>query len=385
MDLRLNEEQMMMKKVAADFLKAEAPPYLLTDWFQKKTAYLPELYKKAADIGWLGMVIPGEYGGGGASYTDCGVVFEEIGRGPLPGPYFTSGVLAALLILEGGTEAQKKTLLPKICDGSSIIIPAISDDPIQWGARSVKTRMKRTSSGFVLQGTKRFVCDGEAATNFLCAARTEEGSIAFALVDRNTPGVTISPQPGFMIGAAMVIFDNVTVAADNVLGVDAGWGLIDRALVIALPILCAYKVGACQEIFDITNEYTRTRVVFGQPIGRFQRVQDHCVDISIHLDGARWITYETLWKLDAGIDAVANAHQAKAVASEAYYQSCHFSHMVFAGPGTDYKHPLMAHSVMAHTLYQYLGTPLHHKREMVDALFPRRAEKDAVMSAYGSL
>ena len=139
----------------------------------------------------------------------------------------------------------------------------------------------------------------------------------------------------------------------------------------ALPILCAYQVGACQEIFEMTNEYTRTRVVFGQTIGRFQRVQDHCVDISIHLDGARWTTYETLWKIDSGIDARASAHQAKSIASEAYYQSCHFSHMVFAGPGTDYKHPLMAHSVLANSLYQHLGNPLFHKRAMVDVLYPR--------------
>jgi alkylation response protein AidB-like acyl-CoA dehydrogenase len=156
---------------------------------------------------------------------------------------------------------------------------------------------------------------------------------------------------------------------------NGGWSAVESTLGKVLPVLCAYKVGACQEIFEMTNEYTRTRVVFGQPIGRFQRVQDHCVDISIHLDGARWITYETLWKLDSGIEARASVHQAKAVASEGYYQSCNFSHMVFAGAGTDYKHPLMAHSVLAHSLYQYLGTPLYHKRAMIDALYPRQVRK----------
>jgi alkylation response protein AidB-like acyl-CoA dehydrogenase len=195
-----------------------------------------------------------------------------------------------------------------------------------------------------------------------------------ALVDRNAPGVSVKPVSGFMIGAAEVRFDNVAITADNFVG---DWEGLERALLKALPILCAYKVGACQEIFEMTNEYTRTRVVFGQPIGRFQRVQDHCVDISIHLDGARWITYETLWKIDSGMEAKANAHQAKAVASEAYYQACNFAHMVFAGPGTDYKHPLMAHSVLAHTLYQYLGTPLYHKRAMIDALYPRKEKIDA--------
>jgi len=376
MDLKLNEDQKMLKKVAADFLKAEAPSYVITDWFQKKIAYIPELYKKVAEVGWLGMMIPEEFGGGGTSYTDCAVVFEELGRGPLPGPCFTSGVLSPLLILEGGTDAQKKTLIPKICDGSSIVIPAISDDPVQWGPAAVQTRLRQTRGGFALDGSKRFVFDAEAATSFICAARTANGEVALALVERDTPGVSVRPQMGFMIGAAEVNFDNVAIAAANIIGeLNSGWAVVNRATMKAIPILCAYKVGACQEIFEMTNEYTRTRVVFGQPIGRFQRVQDHCVDISIHLDGARWITYETLWKLDAGIDAEASVHQSKAVASEAYYQSCHFSHMVFAGPGTDYKHPLMAHGVLAHSLYQYLGKPIYHKRAMLDALYPRRGNK----------
>ena len=372
MDLRINEDQSMMKKVAADFLKAEAPSYVITDWFQKKVAFLPELYKKTAEVGWLGMMLPEEYGGAGASCTDCAVVFEELGRGPLPGPYFSSSVLAAEIILAGGSLAQKKTLLPEICSGRAIVIPAISDDPIQWGPRSAQTRLSKTTGGFRLTGTKRFVYDADAATSFICAARAESGGVALALVNKNAPGVSVQPILGFMIGAAEVRFDNVAVTADDFIG---DWVVVERALTKALPILCAFKVGACQEIFEMTNEYTRTRVVFGQPIGRFQRVQDHCVDISIHLDGARWITYETLWKIDSGIEAAANVHQAKAVASEAYYQSCNFSHMVFAGPGTDYKHPLMAHSVLAHSLYQYLGTPLYHKRAMVDALYPRKAEK----------
>jgi alkylation response protein AidB-like acyl-CoA dehydrogenase len=373
MDLKLNDDQNMLKKVAVDFLKAEAPPYTITDWYQKKTAFIPQLFKKAADIGWLGMMVPEEFGGGGTSCTDCAVVFEELGRGPLPGPYFTSGVLATELILAGGSDTQKKSWLAKICNGSAIVIPALSDDQIQWGPRSVQTRATQAAGGVTLNGTKRFVQDGAAASHFICAARDEKGVVVLALVDRNAPGVSVSPVFGFMIGAAQVSFNNVAVGSDAVLsaGID-GWQTIDSALLKALPILCAYKVGACQEIFDMTNEYTRTRVVFGQPIGRFQRVQDHCVDISIHLDGARWTTYETLWKLDSGGAAKSSVHQAKAVASEAYYQSCNFSHMVFAGPGTDYKHVLMAHSVLAHSLYQYLGTPLYHKRAMLDALYPRQ-------------
>ncbi|MEK7333880.1 MAG: acyl-CoA dehydrogenase family protein [Candidatus Binatota bacterium] len=375
MDLRLNERQKMFKKAAAGFVKAEAPSHILTQWFRNKTTFLPDLYRKGADLGWLGMVIPEQYGGGSASFTDFAVVFEELGHGPLPGPFFSSGVLSALIVLEGASEAQKKSLLPAICSGQSIVIAAITDKGVHWGVESVATRLSRTAAGLVLEGSKKFVFDAESATSFLCAARTENGKIALILVDRKSPGISITPQVGFMASVAEVRFDKVQVPASSMLGeAGAGWQILDRALEKAIPILCAYQVGACQEIFDFTAEYTRTRVVFGQPIGRFQRVQDHCVDLSVHLDAARWVTYETLWKLDSGLPAVASAHESKAVASEAYYQVCNFAHMVFAGPGTDYQHLLMAHSVMAHTLYQYLGTPAHHKRKMMDALYPRASK-----------
>jgi alkylation response protein AidB-like acyl-CoA dehydrogenase len=384
MDLKLTEEQSMLKKVAADFLKSEAPSHAITEWYRQKIAFIPELYKKAAEIGWLGMLLPDQYGGGGASCMDCAAVFEELGRGPLPGPYFSSGVLAAQLILESASAEQKTSLLPQICNGTAIVIPAISDDPIQWGPRSVQTRIEKSAAGFLLNGTKKYVFDGDAATHFICVARRESGGMSLALVDRRAPGVKVEPVFGFMIGAAQVTFDRVEVGSESVLGeINERWETVERALYKALPVLCAYKVGACQEIFEITNEYTRTRVVFGQPIGRFQRVQDHCVDISIHLDGARWTTYETLWKIDSGIPAAAGVHQAKAIASEAYYQSCNFAHMVFAGPGTDYKHPLMAHSVLAHSLYQYLGTPLYHKRAMVDVLYPRAGSGGPVEQRAG--
>ncbi|MDP6496107.1 MAG: acyl-CoA dehydrogenase, partial [Dehalococcoidia bacterium] len=256
----------------------------------------------------------------------------------------------------GASEEQKGSLLPAICSGQSIAIPAITDRGVHWGPEAVETKLTGTSGGFVLDGTKRFVYDAEGATSFICAARSDKGGIALVLVEREAAGISVTPQPGFMVSVAEVRFDGVKVPDSNMLG-DAGegWRILDHALDRALPILCAYQVGACQKIFDFTAEYTRNRVVFGQPIGRFQRVQDHCVDLSIHLDAARWTTYETLWKLDTGQPSVSGVHEAKAVASEAYYQACHYSHMVHAGPGTDYLHPLMAHSVMAHTLYQYLG------------------------------
>ena len=372
MDLSLTETQEEFKKVAEDFVKAEVPAHQMTQWYKNKQTFRPELVKKAAEIGWLGMMLPEEYGGAGVSTMDCAVVFEALGHGPVPGPLFTSGVLSAQMIFEACTEEQRKMLLPKICDGSSIVVPAITDKAAYWGTEAVETRLSKANGGYLMNGVKRFVFDAEAATNFLCAARTEEGKVVFLLVNAKSPGVTITPHVGFFVSVAEVRFDRVAVSPLDFLGSSgASWTTLEAALDKALPILSAYQVGATQEVFDITCEYTRTRVVFGQPIGRFQRVQDHCVDISINLDMARWATYEAIWRIDSGMDARAGVHEAKATASDGYYHGTNYAHMVWAGPGTDYSHPMMAHSVLAHTLYQYLGTPGHHKRLMMDALYPR--------------
>ena len=372
MDLALTEDQEMMKKVASDFVRAEVPAHQMTQWYKDKRTFQPRLVKKAAEMGWLGMMLPEEHGGAGVSVMDCAVVFEELGRGPVPGPLFTSGILSAQMIFEACTDEQRKSLLPSICKGESIVVPAITDKAAYWGPEAVETRLTKTPDRYIMNGTKRFVFDAEAATAFLCAARSEEGKVVFLVVDAKSPGITITPHVGFFVSVAEVRFDRVIVSPSHLLGSSgASWATLQAALDKSLPVLSAYQVGATQEVFDMTCEYTRTRVVFGQPIGRFQRVQDHCVDISIHLDQARWATYEAIWRIDSGMPARAAVHEAKVVASDGYYHGTNYAHMVWAGPGTDYGHPMMAHSVLAHTLYQYLGTPGHHKRLMMDALYPR--------------
>ena len=148
MDLSLSETQEMFKKVAADFVKAEVPAHQMTQWYKNKQTFQPQVVKKAAGLGWLGMMLPEQYGGAEVGATDCAVVFEELGHGPVPGPLFTSGILAAQMIFEACTEEQRKMLLPKICDGSSIVVPAITDKAAYWGAEAVvRLHGTRTAAG----------------------------------------------------------------------------------------------------------------------------------------------------------------------------------------------------------------------------------------------
>ena len=136
----------------------------------------------------------------------------------------------------------------------------------------------------------------------------------------------------------------------------------------AVPVLCAYKVGGCRAVFDLSVEYSRERMQFQQPIGRFQRVQDHIIQIVNFLDAARWTTYEALWKLDTGKDAAASVHVAKAVASESYMGACDFAHEVHAGIGVMREYGLTLHTKMSRSLYHCLGAPGLHRKRLESAL-----------------
>lgn len=374
MNFDLTDEQRMLKETIVGFMRREAPPDRITRIRRQTNGYDADLYRHAAELGWLGMLVPEQYGGLDLTLRDCAVAFEEFGRGPLPGPFFSSGVLGALILLTGGSTEQQDRLLPSMIRGETRFALAAMDSGLGWSPAHIKTRLTRRPGGFTLDGVKPFVHDAEPADVFIVAARTSGDTgdeVSLVLVDRSNPGVSVRRQIGLLTGVAEVGFDSLELADDAVIGsIGSGWDVLERAAERATPILCAFMVGACQDIFEFTLEYSRERFAFGQAIGRFQRVQDHIVELANQLDAARWITSELISTLESGAPASAAVHEAKAVASEAYVQVCDYAHMVHAGPGTDLDHPLMSHTLVSRSLYQFLGDPSHHKRKMMDLLFP---------------
>src|SRR5262249_56738078 len=230
----------------------------------------------------------------------------------------------------------------------------------------------RVNGSYLLNGAKLFVSDATSATDLIVAIRTGEalGDVSLLRVDASARGVTARRLPGFLSWQCEVLFDNVEVPARDLLGAreHGGWAALSRALERAVPLLCSYIVGGCQAVFEKSVAHSRNRVQFGVPIGRFQRVQDHIIRLVNHLDGARWATWEALWKLDTGRPAAASVHLAKAAASEAYLEACNAAHEVHAGMGVLVEYGLAAHTQMSRTLFHYLGDPKWHKRRMADAL-----------------
>ena len=144
---------------------------------------------------------------------------------------------------------------------------------------------------------------------------------------------------------------------------------LEDALAQAYVTIAAYAVGGCQVLLERCIDYSQTRHQFSVPIGKFQRVQDHIVELVNALDAARWMTYEALWKIDDGLEgAQAAAHRAKAVAAESYVTCADAAHKVHGGIGVDPDFGVTLYTQQSRSLYDLLGAPRWHKRSMVSAL-----------------
>lgn len=370
MDLSLNDTQQLIQDSARDFVRGACGRDVLLELDRNPAAVMDSLWRQMSELGWTGMAIPEAYGGTGNSMTDVAVLFEELGTGPVPGPLFSSAVLCARILLEAAAENTKKAWLPRIASGERVFALALTEAQYGWSADAIRLKARNEGKDFLLTGTKVFVHDALYASDLLVAARIEgEAGVSLFRVEAKAPGVAIRILDGFLTGMFEVTFDNVRVSGGDLIGAAGAAGdALERTTLAVIPVLCAYKVGGCRTVFDMSVSYARERTQFGQVIGRFQRVQDHIIHIVNHLDAARWTTYEALWKLDSGADAAASVHVAKSVASESYMRACDFAHEVHAGIGVVREYGLTLHTKMSRSLYHCLGAPRLHRKRLESVL-----------------
>jgi alkylation response protein AidB-like acyl-CoA dehydrogenase len=378
MDLSFTEEQQMLKNSARDFLKQECPWTLVKKLDESESGFSPELWRKISELGWLSMRFPESYGGMNSNLTDMSVIYEEMGQALLPGPYLSSSAICGEIILEVGTEEQKKQLLPAIGQGKKILALALTEPDYGWEPKCIHMSASLKNGKYVLDGTKCFIHDAQIADQFICVTRTKtsknpENGITLFLVDKKSPGLSCRNISGFL-GEKLneLNFNSVEVPASNIIGVkDKGWPVLNKPLNRATLLLCAYMVGGSQHLLDMTAEYARTRFQFGQPIGAFQWVQGYIIEQANHLEKARWFTNEALWKLDSNKSQQEQDEAvslAKAVSSDAFHDCGHLAHEVHAGIGVDKKYRLYLYSKKAKTLYSYLGDPYHHRKRIAKIL-----------------
>jgi alkylation response protein AidB-like acyl-CoA dehydrogenase len=322
-DFGLKEEQEMLKTTARDFLEKECPISLVRDMEEDEKGYSPELWRKMAELGWLGLVFPEEYGGGGGDFLDLTVLLEEMGRSLVPGPFVPTVVLCGLPILAAGTEEQKHDFLPRIAGGEAILTMALTEPSACYSAQGIEARALPDNSDYIINGTKLFVPDAHIARHLLCVVRTGDG-ITLLLTDAGSPGIRCTLLKTLASDRQCeVIFDKVRVSQKNTLGKRGeGWGLVEETLRQAAVAECALMLGGARRVLEMTVDYVKERVQYDRPIGSFQVIQHKCADMAIDVEAARYITYQAAWKLSQGLPCAREVSMAKAWVGEAANRTC---------------------------------------------------------------
>jgi len=371
MDFALSEEQEMLKKMARDFLTDKCPKTLVREMQEDERGYSPELWREMAGLGWMGLALPEKYGGTGMSFLDLSVLLEEMGRACLPGPFFSTVVLGALPILDSGSEEQKREYLPKIASGETIFTLALTEPSANYDAVSVKVTATADKDAYIINGTKLFVPDAHIADYLLCVARTNEPTkakdgITVFLIDAKSPGISNTVLKTIASDKLCeVVFDQVRVSKENILGqLDLGWSKVQRIIERAAVAKCCEMAGNMQQVMEMTIDYAKERKQFNRPIGSFQIIQHYCVDIATDVEGARFITYQTAWKLSEGIPCSEDVAITKAFASQASERIMVLAHQIYGAIGLTEDHDLPIYSKLAKAAELAFGDGDFH-REVV--------------------
>ncbi|MCP1829521.1 alkylation response protein AidB-like acyl-CoA dehydrogenase [Bradyrhizobium sp. USDA 4532] len=315
MALVLTEEQSMLRDSARGLISDKAPVAHLRGLRDAKdaTGFSRDLWKTFAEMGFSGLLVPDQFGGNGLGCVEAGIVMEEIGRTLMPSPFLATSVLAASALSRGGSEAQKAQHLPKIADGSLLAALAI-DEGAKHRPLQTKLQATRSGNGFKLSGDKAFVVDGHTADLLIVAARGagsagDRNGLTLFLVDPKAKGLAVERTA--MVdshNAARIVFDNVEVNADSVLGeVDQGFGLLEGVLNIGRGAVASEMVGLSDEVFGRTVAYLKERKQFGKAIGEFQALQHRAAQLYIDIEITRAAVLKALQALDTDIDKAATA------------------------------------------------------------------------------
>jgi alkylation response protein AidB-like acyl-CoA dehydrogenase len=363
MDLELNDEQRLVRETARAFTDNEIVERAREN--DRNEHFDLELVQQIADQGYLGAIVPREYGGAGLDYLTYGLIVEEIGRGDSAMRTVVS-VQTSLVcsgILRWGTEEQKQRYLPKLCSGEWLGCFALTEPDTGSDAANQKTRAKKTGSGWVINGSKMFISMGNNANVALVFAQTdpEKGhrGVACFLVDTDQPG--FQPQEiHHKLGlrgsdTAAISLDDVEATDDQLLGeVGDGFKVAMSNLDSGRYSVAAGCVGICQGCLDASVRYSKERVQFGRPIASFQLVQEMLTDIAVKTDAARMLVWRAGYLKDAGKPNTTETSIAKLYATEAAIQCANTAIQVHGGAGyvDDYPVERYLRDVRVTTLYE---------------------------------
>jgi butyryl-CoA dehydrogenase len=365
MDFELTDEQRLVRETARAFTDNEIVERAREN--DRNEHFDLELVEKIAAQGYLGAIVPREYGGAGLDYLTYGLIVEEIGRGDSAMRTVVSvqTSLVCSALVRWGTEEQKQHYLPKLCSGEWLGCFCLTEPDTGSDAANQRTRAKKTDSGWVINGAKMFISMGNYARLALVFAQTDPDlahrGLACFLVDTDQPGYQPSPVHHKLglrgSDTAEISLSDVEVPDDAILGeIGDGFKVAMSSLDSGRYSVAAGCVGICQGCLDASIRYSKERRQFGRPIASFQLVQEMIADMALETDAARMLVWRAGYLKDTGQPNTTETSVAKLYATEAAVKCANAAIQVHGGSGYVDDYPVERYLRDARVTTLYEGT-----------------------------
>lgn len=325
MNFDFTDEQLEIKRLAREFAETEIAPHV-QEWDEAQHFPL-DLMKKLADLGFLGVLVPQEYGGSGLGYIEYVSIIEEISRvdGAIGLSVAAHNSLCSNHILTFGTEEQKLKYLPDLASGTLLGAWGLTEPEAGSDAGGTQTMAVRENDGWMLNGSKTFTTHGTYGGVFVVMAVTDRAKdnrgISAFIVEKGTPGLRAGKKENKLgcraSDTSEVILDNCRVPAQNLLGQE-GEGFINCLEILdgGRISIAALAVGMAQGAFDASLTYSKQRKQFGKPISEFQGIRWKLADMATEIDAARLLTYRAAALKNQNKRSTKESSMAKLYASE---------------------------------------------------------------------
>ena len=373
MDLALSEEQEIIKNSAQNFLKKECPSSLVRELEEDEEGYSPDLWRKMAELGWMGLILPLDYGGSEGSFLDLAVLLEEMGKACAPSWFFSTIVLGAQTIMSMGTEEQKDRILSAVSTGDSIGTLAFIEPKSGYEIAKIQMATKSEGADSYLDGIKLFVPDVHIADWIICVVRGKKErdsgpGLELLLIDKKATGISITPLKTISGDKLFEVkFDKVTISPDDLLGnKEQSAKDFETILQNAALAKCAEMVGGAQMVLDMSVDYATQRVQFNHPIGSFQAIQHHLANMLIDLDCSRYLTYYASWMLTEGIPCEKEIAMAKAFTSDSYINITTLGQQIHGGTGLIKEHDMQIYFRRAKSAALSLGNATYQRKMVAE-------------------
>jgi alkylation response protein AidB-like acyl-CoA dehydrogenase len=342
---------------------AEAPGYSRTLWDQM------------VELGWISMHVPVEYGGGGAGYSELGVVLHELGRAIVPSPFLASAVVASSALTLSDNDQLANESLTSLAAGESLGSAALASADGSYEVSRLTVKWERAGTTIRLQGGSGFVLDADIAGVLVVAGRGADGALALVAVDTKANGVRVERAPTVDATRRLfsVSFDEVVVPDQRLLcepGARAD-DLLQQVLAVGVIAAACDATGAAEAVLERATAYAKEREQFGKPIGSFQAVKHHCADMAIAVEASRAATRAACEALDGDPAGWATAAAVtSSYVGPACSNVCATGLQVHGGIGFTWEHD--SHLFLKRTKLDEVlfGTPSWHRRRLASAVFP---------------